>query len=195
MTDITNQVSLKEIQSSIESRYEDTETKKPVINEKAEFAVQMLRKYAHQTGNMLRGTSDLSPLEEWLIIQLYEAQKERVEEKIKPYNGDTLINKLPKSNAYISGKSDLDIRYPACANIGKVSLKTAITCPDCNKIAVLIEKPIRIFNGSEYIQVHGLSYLCSCGSVFTTAESDTETMRRYYSFNSGKNIISPIDKI
>lgn len=87
MTDISNQVPLSEILASNESRYEGnnnrfefdemaTMPKKPVINEKAEFAVQVLRKYAHQTGNMLRGTSDLSPLEEWLIIQLMLAQKE-----------------------------------------------------------------------------------------------------------------------
>lgn len=184
MTDISNQVPLSEILASNESRYEGNKTRcngdcgsnycdtngctekervyvKP-INEKAEFAVQMLRKYAHQTGNMLRGTSDLSPLEEWLIIQLMLAQKED--------------NK-------------------ACAHIGNIGLKKEITCPHCNKTAILVEKPIRIFNGSEYIEVQGLSYLCLCGSVFTTTESDTETMKRYYSSNSGKNIISPIDKI
>lgn len=71
----------------------EKESPKPVINEKAEFAVQMLRKYAHQTGNLLRGTSDLSPLEEWLIIQLYEAQKERREEKTKPYTACSNIGK------------------------------------------------------------------------------------------------------
>lgn len=165
MTDITNQVSIAEILESHEERH----SSEPVISPIAQFAVKTLKKYALQTSNLPRSTSDLSRFEEWLIIQLYEAQKERREEKMKPYT--------------------------ACANIGNIGLKKEITCPHCNKKAILVEKPIRIFNGSEYIEVQGLSYLCLCGSVFTTTESDTETMKRYYSFNSGKNIISPIDKI
>lgn len=84
MTDISNQASLDEIRQSYESRFAGVPSEmKDCINahykpknEKAEFAVQVLRKYAHQTGNTLRGTSDLSPLEEWLIIQLMLAQKE-----------------------------------------------------------------------------------------------------------------------
>lgn len=45
---------------------------KPVISDTAAFAVDTLKRYAHETGNLLRGTSDLSPLEEWLLVQLFE---------------------------------------------------------------------------------------------------------------------------
>ena len=42
-----------------------------MANEKAEFAVKILREYAKENKTLMRCTSDLSPLEEWLIIQLY----------------------------------------------------------------------------------------------------------------------------
>jgi hypothetical protein len=37
-------------------------------NEKAEHAVKLLRQYAKECSTLPRSTSDLSPLEEWLII-------------------------------------------------------------------------------------------------------------------------------
>ena len=36
-----------------------------------EFAVAIIRQYANETGTKPRSTSDISPFEEWLIIQLY----------------------------------------------------------------------------------------------------------------------------
>lgn len=47
-----------------------------VQNDKAKFAVKMLKQY--QKENMLataRDTSDLSPLEQWLIMQLFMRDK------------------------------------------------------------------------------------------------------------------------
>jgi len=38
----------------------------------AEFAVKILREYAKENQSLVRGTSDLSPLEAWLIIKLYK---------------------------------------------------------------------------------------------------------------------------
>jgi len=38
---------------------------------KAEFAVKLLKQYAKETGNTVRSTTDISRLEEWLIIELY----------------------------------------------------------------------------------------------------------------------------
>jgi len=37
----------------------------------AEFAVKLLKQYAKESGNTVRSTTDLGPLEEWLIIKLY----------------------------------------------------------------------------------------------------------------------------
>jgi hypothetical protein len=41
---------------------------------KAEFAVKILHQYAREQGINGRDTTDLSPLEKWLILQLYGAQ-------------------------------------------------------------------------------------------------------------------------
>lgn len=40
-------------------------------NEKAEFAVKILLEYAKENGINGRDTTDLSPLEKWLILRLY----------------------------------------------------------------------------------------------------------------------------
>lgn len=42
------------------------------MNKKAEFAVDKLKEYAKENQLPPRSTSDLSPLEQWLIIQLYK---------------------------------------------------------------------------------------------------------------------------
>ena len=41
------------------------------MNKKAEFAVKTLKEYDKQIGIGARNTSDLSPLEQWLIIELF----------------------------------------------------------------------------------------------------------------------------
>ena len=43
-----------------------------MANEKAKFAVRILNRHSQQSGNLMRSTSDLSPLEEWLISHLYD---------------------------------------------------------------------------------------------------------------------------
>jgi hypothetical protein len=45
------------------------------MNEKAEFAVDILKEYAKQNQVLPRSTSDLSKLEEWLIIELLRVKK------------------------------------------------------------------------------------------------------------------------
>ena len=45
------------------------------MNEKAEFAVEILKEYAKQNQVLPRSTSDLSKLEEWLIIELLRVKK------------------------------------------------------------------------------------------------------------------------
>mgnify|MGYP003596844908 CR=1 FL=1 len=40
------------------------------MNEKAEFAVRVLRQYALENQVQARSTSDLSPMEQWLILRL-----------------------------------------------------------------------------------------------------------------------------
>jgi hypothetical protein len=47
---------------------------KNMSNKKAEFAVEILKEYAHQNKVMLRSTSDLSKLEEWLIVELIKVK-------------------------------------------------------------------------------------------------------------------------
>lgn len=49
-----------------------------MANEKAEFAVKILKQYAEETGNLPRGTSDISPLEEWLILQMFTRTHRKV---------------------------------------------------------------------------------------------------------------------
>ena len=44
------------------------------MNKKAEFAVKLLKQYAFET-QQVKSTSDLSPLEKWLIFQLFFAEK------------------------------------------------------------------------------------------------------------------------
>lgn len=44
------------------------------MNEKAKFAVKTIQKYAKQNGFGNRNTSDISPFEEWLIIELLYAK-------------------------------------------------------------------------------------------------------------------------
>lgn len=44
------------------------------MSELAEYAVKILKQYADENHTTVRGTSDLSPLEEWLIIQLHNKQ-------------------------------------------------------------------------------------------------------------------------
>ena len=40
------------------------------MNEKAEFAVRVIRQYALENQVPARSTSDLSPMEQWLILRL-----------------------------------------------------------------------------------------------------------------------------
>ena len=40
------------------------------MNEKADFAVRVLKQYALENQIPARSTSDLSPMEEWLILRL-----------------------------------------------------------------------------------------------------------------------------
>lgn len=48
------------------------------MNEIAEFAVKILKEYASEQMIPARSTSDLSPMEEWLIIRLYKSTKEKI---------------------------------------------------------------------------------------------------------------------
>ena len=49
----------------------DSKNENMVRNEKAEFAVKILLEYANENGINGRDTTDLSPLEQWLILRLY----------------------------------------------------------------------------------------------------------------------------
>lgn len=49
--------------------------KPPTMNKVAQFASTILKQYANENGTTVRGTSDLSPLEQWLIIQLSNNNK------------------------------------------------------------------------------------------------------------------------
>jgi hypothetical protein len=46
------------------------------MNEKAEFAVHVLKQYAHENQVPARSTSDLSPMEQWLILRLLAVSKQ-----------------------------------------------------------------------------------------------------------------------
>jgi hypothetical protein len=45
------------------------------MEDKAKFAVKVLRQYAEENLIPARDTSDLSPMEQWLIIQLFLREK------------------------------------------------------------------------------------------------------------------------
>lgn len=44
------------------------------MNNKAEFAVEIIKKYAKENQIPLRSTSDLSKFEEWLLIELFKSK-------------------------------------------------------------------------------------------------------------------------
>lgn len=62
--------------SFISNAFADIARKGNGMNELAEFAVKLLKEYADEKHTTVRGTSDLSPLEEWLIIKLYNKEDE-----------------------------------------------------------------------------------------------------------------------
>lgn len=45
------------------------------MNKKAKFAVKTLKEYAIENQTTARGTTDISPLEEWLILKLYDIER------------------------------------------------------------------------------------------------------------------------
>lgn len=63
------------------------------MNEKAKFAVKTLRKYDRQTGVGVRNTSDLSPLEQWLIIELLRVKNLAIHDVVvaKPENANVEV--------------------------------------------------------------------------------------------------------
>jgi hypothetical protein len=50
----------------------------PIINNKAKFAVALLQRYAKENLLPARSTSDLGPLEHWLISELYKKMENEV---------------------------------------------------------------------------------------------------------------------
>lgn len=58
-----------------------------IPNEKAEFAVKILHQYADENSVIPRSTSDLSKLEEWLLVKMFfDAKSNDLFEKQKLYN-------------------------------------------------------------------------------------------------------------
>jgi hypothetical protein len=51
----------------------------------AEFSIKTILEYAKENQVPPRSTSDLSPMETWLILRLYELNKLEIEEKQKDY--------------------------------------------------------------------------------------------------------------
>lgn len=85
------------------------------------FAMNILKKYAEENGNIVRSTSDISPLEEWLIVELHRKEEakeiahtfqnghrseEYCMEKAEEYLKD-LRNNEPTMNAYFAPDSTL----------------------------------------------------------------------------------------
>lgn len=50
-------------------------------NKVAEHASDLLKQYSQNTGEMPRGTTDTSPLEQWLMIQHYYLSKSNIQLK------------------------------------------------------------------------------------------------------------------
>ena len=53
------------------------------INKLADFCLQVLRDYANSASTMVRGTSDISPLEEYLLLRLYHNRESKSIEDFK----------------------------------------------------------------------------------------------------------------
>jgi hypothetical protein len=64
------------------------------MNFKAKFAVDILKQYAIEGGTMPRGTNDISPLEEWLLLKLFDVviigEKEK-KQLLKTINYVTIV--------------------------------------------------------------------------------------------------------
>ena len=71
------------------------------MNKLARFTVKILKKYAKEQGINPRNTSDLSPLEKWLILELYS------QEDITSFIG-SVTNK--EFNRIRNSKSDAECR-------------------------------------------------------------------------------------
>ena len=67
------------------------------MNTTAEKAIEILKQYAKESGTTVRSTSDLSPMEEWLIAQLKAEQPTKDETEI-----ESLLGKLDSANEEIS---------------------------------------------------------------------------------------------
>jgi len=50
-----------------------------IENKKVKFAEEILKRYANEYSTFPRVTHDLSPLEEWLILELYEIHQEIID--------------------------------------------------------------------------------------------------------------------
>ena len=55
-------------------------------NERAKFAVEILKEYANSNGVNCRGTTDLSPLEFWLISRLFDVLSTQTKETMIDLN-------------------------------------------------------------------------------------------------------------
>lgn len=82
-------------------------------NEKAEFAVKILLEYAKENGINGRDTTDLSPLEQWLILRLYNVVGQRF-----IMNWINIKSKLPDENKSVLVIDDENyiwiMEYNAC---------------------------------------------------------------------------------
>ena len=56
------------------------------MNKAYEEAIKILEQYAKEQQTLMRGTTDLSPLEEWLLIKLIKAHEVSREVAKKAYN-------------------------------------------------------------------------------------------------------------
>lgn len=67
------------------------------MSEKSEFAVKTLKQYVEENQVLPRSTSDLSKLEEWLILQLFEYyRKDKASEIIIKFLTDRNDNLMEK---------------------------------------------------------------------------------------------------
>lgn len=70
------------------------------MSEKSEFAIKTLKQYVKENQVLPRSTSDLSKLEEWLILQLFEYyRKDKASEIIIKFLTDRNDNLMEKSKS------------------------------------------------------------------------------------------------
>lgn len=86
------------------------------MNKKAEFAARVLKQYALESQTLVRSTSDLSPMEQWLISRLHAAGTDHPSDAISNAKRRNEIKKILYRNSTDDSEC-MRIRFEDIENI------------------------------------------------------------------------------